>query len=292
LQQFRGIRLMAQGVGQYRTLLSAQIGDLDTVDRLAMALFASLNHPELEAHRAAWGRAHRHAHARTAWVHDDHARWQRLAESLGEPRTAAEWPFLDVAARVVVGQRAIVAEHWPTAIANLKESSRDYPRMRMPMIYCDPRISLAYAHLASGDPNSAWQEFEPVLEEAQRFRAVGGLLFDSRKHVTQLLHSLPEAVASKPEVRALREVLARWWIADQDAPKQSVGATGSRASVLSEREREVLELVASGASNKIVARKLDLSLHTVKRHICNILDKLDCDSRGQASDWWRRASAS
>jgi LuxR family transcriptional regulator, maltose regulon positive regulatory protein len=49
-------------------------------------------------------------------------------------------------------------------------------------------------------------------------------------------------------------------------------------------------MVASGASNKHIARTLELSLHTVKRHICNILDKLDCDSRGQAADRYRRAA--
>jgi LuxR family transcriptional regulator, maltose regulon positive regulatory protein len=57
---------------------------------------------------------------------------------------------------------------------------------------------------------------------------------------------------------------------------------------LSEREIEVLAEVASGASNKHIARKLTLSLHTVKRHIANILDKLQCDSRGQAADMFRR----
>jgi LuxR family maltose regulon positive regulatory protein len=68
-------------------------------------------------------------------------------------------------------------------------------------------------------------------------------------------------------------------------------AADTAAGALSEREREVLEMVASGASNKHIARTLELSLHTVKRHICNILDKLDCDSRGQAADLYRRARA-
>jgi LuxR family maltose regulon positive regulatory protein len=59
---------------------------------------------------------------------------------------------------------------------------------------------------------------------------------------------------------------------------------------LSEREREVLAAVAAGAGNKHIARALDLSLHTVKRHIANILDKLDCASRGQAAEIYRRAA--
>jgi LuxR family maltose regulon positive regulatory protein len=56
---------------------------------------------------------------------------------------------------------------------------------------------------------------------------------------------------------------------------------------LSQREREVLEFIAAGDSNKHIARALDLSPHTVKRHVANILDKLGVASRGQASAWWR-----
>lgn len=55
---------------------------------------------------------------------------------------------------------------------------------------------------------------------------------------------------------------------------------------LSTREREVLQRIAAGDSNKAIARALDLSPHTVKRHVANILDKLDLRSRGQAAAWW------
>ena len=55
---------------------------------------------------------------------------------------------------------------------------------------------------------------------------------------------------------------------------------------LSSREREVLRLIAAGDSNKMIARRLDLSPHTVKRHVANILDKLNLRSRGQAAAWW------
>ncbi len=55
---------------------------------------------------------------------------------------------------------------------------------------------------------------------------------------------------------------------------------------LSAREREVLQHIAAGDSNKMIARALDLSPHTVKRHVANILDKLDLRSRGQAAAWW------
>lgn len=56
---------------------------------------------------------------------------------------------------------------------------------------------------------------------------------------------------------------------------------------LSPREREVLERIAHGDSNKLIARAFDLSPHTVKRHVANLLDKLGVASRGQAAAWYR-----
>jgi pimeloyl-ACP methyl ester carboxylesterase/DNA-binding CsgD family transcriptional regulator len=52
---------------------------------------------------------------------------------------------------------------------------------------------------------------------------------------------------------------------------------------LSPREREVLALVAEGLSNAAIARRLRLSEHTVKRHVANILLKLDLPTRAAAA---------
>jgi DNA-binding NarL/FixJ family response regulator len=53
---------------------------------------------------------------------------------------------------------------------------------------------------------------------------------------------------------------------------------GAEAS-LTAREREVLGQLALGLSNKLIARRLDISIHTVKFHVNSILAKLDADSR-------------
>jgi len=60
---------------------------------------------------------------------------------------------------------------------------------------------------------------------------------------------------------------------------------------LSARETEVLALMARGLSNKHIARELDLSPHTVKRHVAHILDKLDLASRSQAAAWFHARAA-
>jgi DNA-binding NarL/FixJ family response regulator len=54
---------------------------------------------------------------------------------------------------------------------------------------------------------------------------------------------------------------------------------------LTEREREVLRLVARGHSNKEIAAQLDITERTARTHVSNILGKLDLASRTQAALW-------
>jgi LuxR family maltose regulon positive regulatory protein len=70
-------------------------------------------------------------------------------------------------------------------------------------------------------------------------------------------------------------------------PAAEAGGGDDGDGPLSTREREVLQRMAAGDSNKLIARTLDISPHTVKRHVANILDKLALSSRGQAAAWWR-----
>lgn len=51
---------------------------------------------------------------------------------------------------------------------------------------------------------------------------------------------------------------------------------------LSQRERQVAELLVDGASNKVIARALDISVHTAKFHVTAILEKLGARNRADA----------
>ncbi len=67
----------------------------------------------------------------------------------------------------------------------------------------------------------------------------------------------------------------------QSGPKGSV--KGDLVASLTEREREVLDHVARGQSNKVIAKALGISHNTVKLHVRHIMDKLNLRSRVEAA---------
>ncbi|HYC15088.1 MAG TPA: LuxR C-terminal-related transcriptional regulator, partial [Stellaceae bacterium] len=113
-------------------------------------------------------------------------------------------------------------------------------------------------------------------EEAQEAvaairRLAPGLIesrLEGRTHFT-------EAALHQRYIDALRRA------SGQAAAKPAAGSPSFAG--LSVRELEVLRLVAQGLSNSRIARKLNLSDHTVKRHVANILTKLDLPTRAAAA---------
>lgn len=58
---------------------------------------------------------------------------------------------------------------------------------------------------------------------------------------------------------------------------------GAALPDLTRRERQVLQLIDDGLSNKMIARSLGIEVSTVKNHVHNLLEKLNVDSRMQAA---------
>lgn len=55
---------------------------------------------------------------------------------------------------------------------------------------------------------------------------------------------------------------------------------------LSDREREVLQLLTEGQDNSTIAASLEISINTVEKHLKNIYQKLAVSSRSEAIHWW------
>jgi len=65
-------------------------------------------------------------------------------------------------------------------------------------------------------------------------------------------------------------------------PDRSPPADDAPGVTLTARETEVLQLMARGLPNKIIAARLGISLHTAKFHVAAILAKLNASSRTEA----------
>jgi DNA-binding NarL/FixJ family response regulator len=89
------------------------------------------------------------------------------------------------------------------------------------------------------------------------------------------------AVAGR-SLALLCNILERLLHANSPASEESLRDDGASRVSLTPREHEVLAAMADGASNKLIARRLGISLHTAKFHVAAILAKLDADSRTEA----------
>ncbi|ANW20861.1 response regulator [Streptomyces clavuligerus] len=95
----------------------------------------------------------------------------------------------------------------------------------------------------------------------------------------------PEALAGAIRSVHAGHVLLQPEVAGALLAQEEQGGGTGRGSTLTEREREVLGLIADGRSNREIARALVLSEKTVKTHVSNILMKLDLADRTQAALW-------
>ena len=107
--------------------------------------------------------------------------------------------------------------------------------------------------------------------------ADGYLLKDSDPD--ELLEQIKKAVQGKMVLsEAVNAALA-------DAIRRPVEKAATDLSQLTNREQEILELIAKGRSNKLIARELDISDGTVKVHVKHLLKKLNLRSRVEAAVW-------
>jgi DNA-binding NarL/FixJ family response regulator len=121
-------------------------------------------------------------------------------------------------------------------------------------------------------------DLDEYVHEALRAGASGFLLKDTMP--VDLLHAVRVVAAGDAliEPRITRRLIEEF--AKRPEPGATVAAAAS-LSQLTDREREVLGLVARGQSNSEIAAGLYVSHATVKTHVSRLLMKLDCRDRAQ-----------
>ncbi len=142
----------------------------------------------------------------------------------------------------------------------------------------------ALALQAAGDENGALQALGRALALAEP-EGYGRVFVEGGAAMGQLLtRALEEGIAPTYAFRLLAALAE-----EQEGtrpPEAARAANPTRTPPLveppSERELEVLALVAAGLSNNAIADRLCLSVHTVKSHTCNVYGKLGVHNRVQA----------
>jgi DNA-binding CsgD family transcriptional regulator len=134
--------------------------------------------------------------------------------------------------------------------------------------------------LAEGDPQAA---LGPLRRAAEAWQELGAPYEVARCRVLVALacQTLGDGDAADMELDAARTVFAELG-AEPDLERVSKPGAAGRAG-LTERELDVLRLVAAGNTNKAIAGELVLSERTVDRHVSNIYAKLDVSSRAAAT---------
>ena len=171
------------------------------------------------------------------------------------------------AARDAAGELAEIAERYDTLALR---AVADHARGAVLLAEGDARAAV----VALRGAWQAWQELEAPYEAA-RVRVLVGLG----------CRALGDEEAAAMELEAARTVFARLGAAPDLAQLDALAHREAtwKAHGLSERELQVLRLVATGATNHAIASQLFVAEKTIDRHVSNIFTKLGVASRAAAT---------
>ncbi len=176
----------------------------------------------------------------------DGAMARAASDELSRIASALDTPFVRAASAHANGARLLSEGDAAAALPELRAAAALWRDLEAPCDDARARLLLGLACRALGDADSARLEFEAAARIFDRLGAV-----PDRVRVTEL--------AREPRARD---------------PGRLTG-----------REVEVLELVATGVTNRAIAKQLGLSEKTVARHLSNIFTKIGISSRAAATAW-------
>jgi DNA-binding NarL/FixJ family response regulator len=140
------------------------------------------------------------------------------------------------------------------------------------------RQAAGTARLLAGEPTRAL----PLLRDAcKRWRGLDAV-YDAVR-LGRALDAVGDADAAQRELQAARATFTELGAARDLAVLDAAAADRGSPGGLSQRETEVLALVALGRSNRAIASELVISERTVERHVSNIFVKLGVSSRTEAA---------
>ena len=135
------------------------------------------------------------------------------------------------------------------------------------MPYIDGASILERLRERGGSPRIVVYTGSPDIDIPRQVMALGGAAFFPKGEPPEKLLDVVAAVASGQMIFPMFDVRSLY----HDPLRQ-----------LTQRERDMLEALSEGATNMQIARRLGVSVNTVKFHLKNLYDKLDVRNRAQA----------
>lgn len=261
-------------------------GETDAAERYFATLFHHLEQPSPEGYTYRYVIiTHLYWYARMHWLHgntqavrDAHARVAALVDAA--PSQAV------VVIEVLLRGLILHAEaRFEEAEQVLRQGAVIQDKLRFTSSFSNAHLLLAYLYLCTNRQDEALAQFIPVLMACEHEDVPGFLMWEGKRVMVPLLQL---ALARGVNVRFARRVLE---LLDEAIPAElspdlrglaALPVPGNRIP-LTGREVEVLRLLASGASNTVIAEQLVISPHTAKRHVAHVYAKLNVSSRAEAT---------
>lgn len=265
-------------------LLHALRGEREDCAEAGRALLEDIRRAS-PAHRRVHEPAMLFALARAAWLLQDGAALADWVAQLALARHAHEWPSGRGGHALAQALLALHEQRWDEAATLLATVDE---RLRCHFMAPWPQVLGLRAWLAArtGDLPRAAAQLAPLLEPGADSEA-GALVFVGAPVLAALAG---EDWGSLLSLAARQRLAGLAQLGNTAALMPTPVAPPSPPQAgLTPREREVLERIATGESNKLIARALQLSEHTVKQHVASILGKLGVGNRNQAAAWLRRS---
>lgn len=191
------------------------------------------------------------------------------------------------------GVRAELAAAGAESVEVLAEAP-DVPTAVAAIARTSPDVVLLDVHLPGGggvevmrqQPSAATRYLALSVSDAAE-DVIGTIRGGARGYVTKTITGpeLVEAIQRVHEGDAVFSPRLAGFVLDAFAGSIEVASVDEDLDRLTEREREVMRLIARGYAYKEVARELFISIKTVETHMTNVLRKLQLSSRHELTRW-------
>jgi LuxR family maltose regulon positive regulatory protein len=259
------------GLNAAITVVTAQaaFGDYEATGRYLALMETAVSALPLNQHTVVNGLF---PQARTYWLQGDDAKVRAVHARMCALGAVEESQQARVLRLVVESFLHITEKVYDKALERLLQAEELAETAPLAAIYACPRLIRAYALQITGHGAAALEVFASVLVDCEEAGTPGVILQEGKTAVILLELAVENGVQADYTERLLSSVVKA---VREPSPVNDLTA-------LTGREREVLELIATGASNKDISEELVITLATVKSHVSHILSKLDVASRGQA----------